>query len=430
MKALKENKLFGLLERVLSYDGLLVLGAILLLGSPLLGWLDQPVRGLLRGYQIQISQKLPAAMSYGSLCMVIGASSLVSLCKRFRGVGILAGCGGFIIGLHFLFQLAVFESKNLIAVHEYNVQEKYLIAFSNSLPTNFMEEPTFDPTIPMDTIFDRVSAAWHYTSLGWYATVLGSLFLIIACAKTSDGRIIKATSPYIVVLYILVCLPLSLWPYMYAEFHRSKGDSYLASGMYTSAIEEYEDSKRLDPNINYSKSFHVNMGRAYYFLNRTGKGDYFIYQGVSSFRQNNFEQAIFYFKNAITVEPDIAKTVGNSYLAWTYARYGLSEYKRGIVGSAIDMWKKTLEIDSNQLQAYYYLSRAYYDRSAYQESLMAGLQFFRMAGDKINQANICCNLGDSYYRLKNYDAAREQYLKSLVLVLNGNQRALMNLIGR
>ena len=82
-----------------------------------------------------------------------------------------------------------------------------------------------------------------------------------------------------------------------------------------------------------------------------------------------------------------------------------------------------------QIESYYYLCRAYYDLSSYDESVMAGLQFIKLCDNKIRNADTSSNVGDSYYRMKRYDLAREFYLNSLKLVMNGNQRALMNLVG-
>lgn len=429
MDELKESKVIRLLSAVFNIKTFIITGALLLMASSFLGWMDQPIKGWLKGKTIQLSENIPPIISYGSLCLLAGLLSLGALSNRLRWISILSGAIGIMLSLHFFLSFSLFDSKKVIDINNLNQQEKHILSFNKYLPPNIGTEPTFDASVTTGTVKERLYATLHFATFGWYAAILGSLSLFFAFLKSGANKNIKKLL-FLIIPFIILYLVLTTFPYVLAEYHLNKGDRYIAHGMYIKAIDEYEQAKQLDKNADYLKSFHINLGKAYFFLGRSDRADYYIYKATKLMQERNFPEAVFYLTIARSVEPPISKTVGNSFLSWAYVTYGLSEYRKGITSSAIQMWRKSLEIDPSQIQSYFFLSRAHYDISSYDESIMAGLQFMKLSKNKIMRSNVSSNIADSYYKLQKYDIAREYYMRSLFLDKYQNIRAVMSLVGK
>jgi tetratricopeptide (TPR) repeat protein len=431
MNDAENNTIMRSLGRVFHVKTVLVTGALLLMTSSILGWIDRPVLGWLVGFRMPLSEKLPAMLSYGVLCFAAGLISLLAVFNRFRWVGVVTGGAAVLLSLHFLLAYSILNAKDIILVNELNQQEARMVLFNNKyLPICFMINPTFDPAITTDTIIDRLYATIHFSTFGWYAAVLGSVLIFLAVLKLTINIKVRIVSGVSLISLALLYLCISALPFCVAEYHRNKGEYYLGAGMYYNALSEYEVYRSMDKNSEYIKSFHNHIGKAYYFVGRQDMADSLIYRGSIFMDEYNYPLAIFYYTSSIASEPSIIKTVGNSLLALAYVRYGIYEYENIMKGSAIESWKQSLKTNPSQIEAYYYLSRAYYDMSSYEESVMAGLQFVKLSRNRIRNAEMSCNVADSLYKMKRFGQAREFYLKSLDLVSDGNQRALMSLVGR
>jgi tetratricopeptide (TPR) repeat protein len=429
MTEIKEYTIVKFLSKALGVRTILLLGSLLFMLSFILGWLDQPIRGWLKGYEIPLSDTIPHVVSYGLLCFIGGLLSLLALSERFRYISFVTGAVGLFLSLHFLLSCTLFNSQRIHVINDLNQQEHQILLFNQYLPPNKGTEPTFDPALVVETIQDRLYATLHFASFGWYAALFGSLLLLFVFFM-SQGQMIKKRWLLLSIACLVSYVALSFSYFGTAEYYRNRGDYYLATGMYSKAVDAYDKAQRLDGNFDYMKSFHTNLGKAYFLLGRSDKADYYIYQGTTALQEADFSMAIFSFSVSVFIEPSIAKSVGNNFTSWAYIDYGFSEYKKGIVSSAIGLWSKSLEIDPAQIQAYYFLSRAYYDISAYEESILAGKQFLKASKEKIMRSNICSNIADAYYKMHQYELAREYYLRSLSLDKDRNLRAILSLIGK
>jgi tetratricopeptide (TPR) repeat protein len=420
-----------LLNGIFHVETLLVTGALLLMTSSVLGWVDRPIMGWLTGFEMPLSKELPATLSYGIVCFSAGLISLLAIVNRFRWLSIVTGGVALLLALHFLLAYAILNAKDIILVNELNQQEARMVFFSNkNLPNCFMINPTFDPAIKTDTIIQRLHATIHFSTFGWYASVLGSAFILIVFLKGQVSSRIKTVTLILLISGIFIYAIISTMPAFMAEYHKNRGDYFLGTGMYLNALTEYEVYKNMDVNSNYIMSFHNHIGKAYYFTGRPDMADALIYRGSLYMNEDKFPLAIYYYTNALSSDFSISNTVATKFIVLAYIKYGLSHYRNDMKNSAIESWKHALQMYPLQIEAYYYFSKAYYDLSSYEESVMAGLQFMKLCRNKIRNAEMSCNVGDSYHRLKEYQLAREFYLKSIKLVADGNQRALMNLVGR
>jgi hypothetical protein len=427
----ENNTIMRLLGGVFHVKTVLVTGALLLMASSILGWIDRPVLGWLIGFRMPLSERLPAMLSYGVFCFCAGVLTLMAVFDRFRWISILTGGAALLLSLHFLLAYSILNAKDIILVNELNQQEARMILFNNkNLPISFMINPTFDPAIITDTISDRLYATIHFSTFGWYSVLLGSALILVSYFKVISNTNIKSISGIVLLSLVLLYVCVVALPFCVAEYHRNNGDYYLGAGMYYKALDEYEIYKTMDKSSEYIKSFHNHIGKIYYFIGRRDMCDSYIYRGSMYLEQKEFPMAIYYYSKANDCDHSIMSAVGSSFLVYVYIRYGLNEYQSKVINSAIDLWKQSLKVNPSQIEAYYYLSRAYYDMSSYEESVMAGLQFVNLSKNRIRNAEMSCNVADSFYKMKRFDQAREFYLKSLDFVVDGNQRALMSLVGR
>ncbi|MDA8168920.1 MAG: tetratricopeptide repeat protein [Nitrospiraceae bacterium] len=427
---MKENRIMAAPRKSLGTEALILSGALLLAASYFLGWIDRPILGWIKGRNIRLSEDLPGRVSYGVLFLSMALLSCVSLSKRFRWMSFASGAAGILLSLHFFFTFALFDSRRIIGIDDLNRQENLIISFKKFLPPNLGVEPTFDASISTDTITDRLYATFHAVTLGWYAAVLGSLFILAAFANSRTAGKTGKFSFTALAAIILSYLLLSLAPYLLSEHYLKMGDAYLAKGMYAGAVDEYALARRWDPNLGYQDKFHINLGKAYFYLGKTNEADYYIYKGSLLTRADAFPTSLFYYKKAALIDPSVSNTVGSHLISRVYTNEGLYRYRKGNAALAIDTWKMAIAANPAEIDVYYFLTRAYYDISAYEDSILTGLQFLKLSHNNIIRANICSDIADSYYKLKKFAPAREFYLKSLFFDKYYNLRAVMSTVGR
>lgn len=114
MNELEDNRIMKVLGKVFSFKAFMVVGALLLMGSGFLGWIDVPITGWVKGYKVRLAGNLPPVISYGLLCLFAGLLFVISLFNRFRWISIVAGAGGLFLSLSFFLTFSVIDSKSLL----------------------------------------------------------------------------------------------------------------------------------------------------------------------------------------------------------------------------------------------------------------------------------------------------------------------------
>ena len=115
-------------------------------------------------------------------------------------------------------------------------------------------------------------------------------------------------------------------------------------------------------------------------------------------------------------------------IAWTYVAMGLAWYPKGEISTAIRWWEAALALDPSQVQAAYFLGRAYFDEGRYEQSIAMGRFLFSLTNRLLN-ANLQANLGDAYWKLNDFTNARASYEASISLDSFGNFRIFKSLGG-
>jgi tetratricopeptide (TPR) repeat protein len=126
---------------------------------------------------------------------------------------------------------------------------------------------------------------------------------------------------------------------------------------------------------------------------------------------------------------DPLKALLHKRIAWNYADGGILLYRKGLFGPAIGYWEQALAVDAAQVQAVYFLARAYFDQSRYERSVAMSRLLLSRSQNRLLNANLQFNIGDCYWRLRDYDKARLAYEASMRLDTYGNFRVYKSLGG-
>jgi tetratricopeptide (TPR) repeat protein len=126
---------------------------------------------------------------------------------------------------------------------------------------------------------------------------------------------------------------------------------------------------------------------------------------------------------------DPLKALLHKRIAWNYADGGILLYRKGLLGPAIGYWEQALAVDAAQVRAVYFLARAYFEQSRYERSVAMSRLLLSRSQNRLLNANLQSNIGDCYWRLRDYDKARLAYEASMRLDTYGNFRVYKSLGG-
>jgi tetratricopeptide (TPR) repeat protein len=166
----------------------------------------------------------------------------------------------------------------------------------------------------------------------------------------------------------------------YGKAHNKKGEYDKAIGVYSQVISVVERAMRIVPQRIWILYF---------------------YRAICLTRLKKNTEAVPDYERAHKLNPEIFEICLN--LGKTY--YWLNQYDE-----AIEMLGKSLKIDNSAAWPHYYLGEAYFAKKYYSKALKAYLEAKKRG---VNHNNMLERLGDIYYKDRNYNYAREHYIKAL-----------------
>jgi tetratricopeptide (TPR) repeat protein len=218
-------------------------------------------------------------------------------------------------------------------------------------------------------------------------------------------------------------------PSLSARLHIAKGDDCLFKGLYQNAVQEYRKASRKDAAVLFEISIHHKLGMAYYYLNRVEEADCHIYLGDILGDQDKMEEAEYQYRKAMSQGTTEERTMAAKALAALLIRHGLAAFDKRIRGDAIRVWEEASRIFPENETPLYFLSKAYFDAAMNHLAILRGLEILRISRNDILSANVCANLGDCYFSLKEYNNARLYYERAENLDNYRNYRVLKDLGG-
>jgi len=395
---------------------LTAIGTLLLTLSSWLVWIRGPISG-----------GVNSSVSFGWLAVFIGSMAGIAWFCRFSRFVAICGMMGLSLCSFSVLHLAV-KDPALWSLVDENVRCANIMTFSSHyLPANFGIAPTFEPNLSVETLIDRLAAAFYFTGWGWWICLLGS-FLILSGGLTISKRP-KIPMMASTAIVIIVIQGIMLISGIVAQFLQERGDRDMTLGRYVEAIHRFEAAQRWNLLHARSERVYLRIGEAYYRLENRSHPMALFYLGDQYFQQENFQAAIAQYLVATQEASPPFKNTLDRRIAWTYVLRGVAEYRRGDVGPASGYWERALAFDPTQLQAAYFLAKSYFDQARYEQSIaMSGFLLARSQNRLLN-ANIQANIGDSYWKLNDFKKARMAYEASMQLDSFANFRIFKSLGG-
>ena len=411
--------------------GLTAISLLLLFSGLIAVWVKSPLQIEIRGIDLLTrSGELLRLPMFGILLIAFAVMlPLYFISKQ----PLIKGAIGFLplwFAISFLIKMTFFNYAILDRLIDQNQQYVSMIKFSyHYLPLNYGIEPLVIRKLSTETLLDRITTGWYFLSWGWYLFSMGGVLLCFITLTRLIKMKIEARRLFLIPLFFSGSLLILLSPAILSQYHMEKGDRYFARGLYEKTASEYQKARRVYPQVERREDFHELLGKVYYHLNAKYQPEFYLYTGDLLLEQRRATEAEFAYQMAIKVGAGKAREMAGKRLAWLYIEKGIREYKLGGVGNAVSLWKEAIQVDPEQMQAHYYLARGYYDLGQYDLAILENQRILQSSMTPLLSANVNANIGDCYYKLRDYSKAREYYQTSMELDRDNNFRIFKSLGG-
>jgi tetratricopeptide (TPR) repeat protein len=397
--------------------GLTAAGVLCLVLSGWLIWIKAPISG-----------GANPSLSFGWLAGVIGGVAGIAWLRSSGVVMAVCGIAGLGLVSFSLLYLAFMDPAFWDLVDE-NAQAASIISFSQRfLPGNFGIQPTFRPDLAIGTPQDRLATALYFMSWGWVISLAGSLSLLLAWALTPSRRGSRKWMSLTTVL-IFTGQVVMVGHSLAVDYLEALGNRSLALGRYAQAVQQYERAQRWSPQFAKSERGHLRIGEAYDQLAMSAQPQARFYLGDRYSQLGDLKAAMAAYLLASQEASEPLKAIVDRRIAWTYATQGMAQYRKDDVGPAIGHWERAILHAPSQIQAAYFLAKAYFDEGRYEQSLAVSRVLLTRSRNRLLNANIQANIGDTYWKLHDFKRARMAYEASMRLDSYGNFRIFKSLGG-
>lgn len=394
-------------------------------------WLCFPISPQLRGIQFSLLGYSPehhgvALLSHG---LVSAGLTLFGALAFVRGkTKPLGWIGAALVwlGVLAILQAALTDAPLLKTLATEMDQQQTAASFTQAaLPVNFGGEPGAWARLPLDTIGDRLIAAWYFARAGWWLPLLlGIAALGYAVAAEKRLALIGVTLCGGTAL-LLVC---GTKPVL-AEFCINRARIAEARGQPDEAVADYRRAIRLDRWNALHIDLYERIGALDASLNRTNTIEYGIYHAGLPSTQIDMTKAIAEMSALIPRAPEPLRDVLRKRTAELLTQYGRSLHAAAAYGKAIDACESALQLDPQSFLPAYYLSREYFLLAAYPRSIDLTQRTLKRVADPILRSNLYGNLGDAHTKLGQFQEAKLAYRASYKADYLLNLRGLSALTG-
>jgi tetratricopeptide (TPR) repeat protein len=396
--------------------GLTAIGVLSLTASAWLVWINAPISG-----------GANPSLSIGWLAGVIGGGAGLAWFWRSDRVAAVCGVAGLgLVGFAPLY-LALMDPALWDLVDE-NAQAANIMQFSRHyLPGNYGLQPSFQADLVTQTLIERLATAFYFMSWGWWLCVVGALALLIDAVRSRGRQIVSWVA--IAAIVVVIAQGMALCQGVVAQYLQERGDRAMAIGRYAQAIKRYGRAQRWSPQLAKSERVYLRLGEAYYHLEMLSHPSARFFVGYRYFQQRDLQAALAeYLLAAPHASPCLTEVI-EKRMAWTHTTRGVAYYRKGEVGPAAGEWERALVYDPAQVQAVYFLSKAYFDQSRYAQSLTMSRLILARSQNRLLNADVQANIGDSYWKLEDFSNARQAYEASMRLDSYANFRIFKSLGG-
>lgn len=411
----------GNTTRIARTQGAVWVGSVAIFLSAGLGWWLTPLQGKFRAIAVPLLKPIVLGVkntqgfhvgSIGAVFLAIGAFTMFLLMLRahrriffYLGAVVVAMCLSFT--LHIIFR----DVSSVDALLDQRDQSKAINSFSQSYLRGVSSFLQPDKTLTTDTLLDRVSATNGFLAFGYWAALGGGVLLMAGSFWKRGGRAL-VWDALLVLVVGGVLIGYTTARGLESERSREAADRSLARGRYADALEGYAAAAALDPNLGFNQTFAYNVGSAAYALHRNDRAEYHVYLGDNLLSVKDYLGAEAEYDAAAALAGNPALIAKKRIV--TRMRAGLAAYSQRRTNDAVTMWKRTLDVDPGQIQAYFFLTKAYVDTDGRDQTKAIGMgnTVLDITGEKLIRGDTYNMLGDAYYKQRDYQQAREMYKTS------------------
>ncbi len=394
-------------------------------------WIRFPLSNQLCGMRFRIGHYTagPQHLSLFSFGVIAALLALVAAWafskRRFKLLGWI-GAAIIWLALYAALKVALVDAPLLVSLESEMLQQQSAAAFSlQALPVNYGSEPTIWPRVSLDSIEDRLIAAWYFVRFGWWGTLLaGTLALGFAISALRSLKMLTVTIAGIASIFVLCVLRPALAANAQIQGHIAETNEEPDA-----AIKHYRRAMQLDRWLAVHLELYQAIGSIHAVQGKTNTVEFGVYHAGLPSTQTDLLKAIAEYDSLIPHSDPLLAKVLRKREADLYTQYGRSMHALGAYGAAVDACEKALEQNPSLLLPAYFLSRDYYLLGHYQDAITLNKSALQHVGDPIFAANLYANLGDAYTKLGALSDARYAYRKSYMLDYLLNLRSLSALNG-
>jgi lipoprotein NlpI len=274
----------------------------------------------------------------------------------------------------------------------------------NGLFTTHLLNNLKKPGLSIRDMFDQTGADVRRASNGAQIPAIYSQFFDVAYLGTRPAVVTPAPSP----APVQPTPSPTPAPARNAKSYFDSGELFRSQGDYVTAIEEYTQAIRLDPN--YAVAYH-NRGFAYHAkgdndgaitdytqvirLDPNYAGTYYN-RGNAYYDKNDYDTAIADYNQAIRLNPNYALAYNNRGNAYN---------NKGDYDRAITDYTQVIRLDPNHAGTYYNRGNAYNNKGDYDRAIADHTQAIRIEPNAMRYNA----RGNAYYMKRDYNRAIADY---------------------
>lgn len=394
-------------------------------------WLNFPLSAQLRGVEYGFGAYMPGVQHGRVLSFGVVAAGLILLgaimftLRWWRGLGWV---GMVLIWVAVLAPLkaTMLDAGLLQTLAVESTQQQLAGVFTQqALPVNFGSEPTENSRLVLDTVEDRLMAAWYFAHGGWWAALLGGVLAVgyggwyAGIGRAPWGACLVGAGG---ILLICCAGP------MLAEMALMRAHGAEARGDMDRAERGYRDAMRLDRWQGINISNYAALGCLDEARGHWDTAEYHVYHAELPSTQMDMAASLGELERVRTEDRTLMRVIRRRE-AELYTQYARQMHALQAYGVAVTAGENALERDPDSLLAKFYLSRDYYMIGRYTDAAALSMKVATETADPTFRANVYSNAGDAFTKVGAYEDAKSAYRKSYIYDYVLNLRGLSALNG-
>lgn len=375
-----------------------------------LKWLNFPLSTQLRGMDFACAAYVPGAqharlISFGVLAVgLLLAGGMIFTLRWWRA---LAWTGVLLVWMAVLAPLkaTLLDAGLLQTLTVEASQQQLAAAFTQqTLPVNFGSEPAATSRLELNTIEDRLTAAWYFAHAGWWAVLCGGLLALGYGAWRAGTGVQFRWAGIGAVGILLVCCTrpaLAEWALMRAHTAEALGDL-------DAAEREYRLAMRLDGWQAINLDNYTALGSLDEARGRTESAEYHVYHAELPSTQVDLTASLGELERVRTGDKVLTGVI-RRLEAELFTEYARQLHAQAAYGAAVAASENALEREPDSLLASYYLARDYYLVGKYGDAAALSMKLAGSLADPTFRANLFSDAGDAYTKLGAYEEAKVSY---------------------